>query len=691
MKNTQLLAALFTLSLLPSSVEAQSFQARRAGGNFQAAGRVDPVIKVDFNLAARQHQFVESGNNTGVRVREVSGPQKEGSFFAPRIGLPDLGMRLTKVLLPYEAAAEDMKLEILSEDLVDIGVFDMAPAADAVADVLGENGEIRQYRELPQGLRLDQMGRDVMAYGAQGMLPQESLRLVSMGGRRGYRYARISFSPFRWNPQTRVLSKVASVQARIVCKRRLDITPALRERELGDPVMGRIEVSEDFLLPPGSLSSYFAPWRDTEGDYLIITTNLIRTTSAQLGPFITMKEAQGHDVFVKTVEEIEAEYPRSSRADSMRSFLRAEYQDLGIEYLLLLGDPDPDDQGDATDSVGEVPMFMTWPGGAFIADPSDSDSVFTHLCKTTPTDMYYTELTASCWDQDGDGFPGEFEDDFEHSYYSLYGFGFHVFSYPIDFDEELSAARIPFSDVQKVDENLAAQIEYQTNTLDLFESLVRRSVILAMAEFADGTRMDNLGRQIEDDLEAYGTGIFGETEIYETPTYDEHMDKDALKDEWGGTWGAGLVIWSGHGNQSATVVNDGTWSAIDYRNFIHRSNSASLTTTFTRSIVISLSCLNAFPSASTNLTHELMEDAAVGMFSHTGVMFYINPRSVAWGDESWGSDLGYLITQRLTNGEGMADSLSRTRRTRSASSRQRAKGMLVITAYGDPTCKYLYQ
>ena len=131
MKNTQLLAALLTLSLAPASVEAQSFQARRAGGNFQAAGRVDPVIKVDFNLAARQHQFLESGDNTGVRVREVSGPQKEGSFFAPRVGLPDLGMRLTKVLLPYEAAAEDMKLEILSEELVDIGVFDLAPAADA--------------------------------------------------------------------------------------------------------------------------------------------------------------------------------------------------------------------------------------------------------------------------------------------------------------------------------------------------------------------------------------------------------------------------------------------------------------------------------------------------------------------------------------------------------------------------------
>ena len=691
MKNAYLLAALAFLSLTQSPAEAQSFQAHRPGGNFQAAGRGRTELKVQINLGARQHLIQEAGDNTGtVRVREVAGAPLEGGSFAPRVGLPDLGMRMTKVLLPYEASGEGMELKVLGVQMEDLGVFDLAPVGAAEAEIVGENGETFLYREIAEGVQLDEEGRDLAAYSAQVAIPEKPVSLLGMGGRRGYRYARISFSPFQWNPQTKVLSKVTSVHAQITCNRRLGMTRELRERELGDPVMQKIQISEELLVPPGTLGSYVFSYRDTDGDYLIITTDLIRTTSTKLDPFIGMKEDQGHDVFVKTVEEIEVDYPRSNRADSMRAFLRAEYQDLGVEYLLLLGDPDPDDQGDSSDSVGEVPMLMTWPGGAYIADPTDDDSVSTHRCKISPTDMYFTELTKPCWDLDGDGFPGEYEDDMDHTYYSVAGYGFHVYSYPVDFDEELSAARIPFSDVSDVDDHLQAQIDYQTDTPDFFEWLVRRRVILAMAEFASDTCMDSLGRQIKSDLDSYGTGVFSTHEMYEYPSYDAHMEEDALADEWSDMWGAGMVIWSGHGSENRTVVNDGTWSSKDNRNFIHGSDAPGLTTTFTRSIVISISCLNARPSYSSNLTHDLMEDAAVGMFSHTGVMFYTHPRSIAWGDESWGADTGYLISKRLTDGQGIADSLSRTRRTRSASSRARTKGLLVITAYGDPSCKYLY-
>jgi len=309
--------------------------------------------------------------------------------------------------------------------------------------------------------------------------------------------------------------------------------------------------------------------------------------------------------------------------------------------------------------------------------------------------MYFTELTEACWDTDGDGFPAEYEDDEVTSYYSVnvggMDYGFYVKHFPVDFDEEISGARIPFSEVSDVDEHLEAQIEYQTDSIDLIEALVRRRVTLAMAEFADDTRMDTLGRQIESDVSSHVNGPFGPYEIYEYSSYDTHMEQDALADEWQGTWGSGLVIWSGHGSETRTVVNDGSWSSVDYRNFISGNDASSLTTTFTRSIVISISCLNARPSNSNNLTHRLMEHAAVGMFSHTGVMFYLHNRSADWGDESYGADMGYLLSKELVDGVSIGDAMREVRGGRSASSRSRAKGLLVITAYGDPSCGYIYE
>ena len=86
-----------------------------------------------------------------------------------------------------------------------------------------------------------------------------------------------------------------------------------------------------------------------------------------------------------------------------------------------------------------------------------------------------------------------------------------------------------------------------------------------------------------------------------------------------------------------------------------------------------------------------MEHAAVGMFSHTGVMFYLHNRSADWGDESYGADMGYLLSKELVDGVSIGDAMREVRGGRSASSRARAKGLLVITAYGDPSCGYIYE
>ena len=82
-------------------------------------------------------------------------------------------------------------------------------------------------------------------------------------------------------------------------------------------------------------------------------------------------------------------------AEKIRQWLINNYQAMGLKYVLLIGNPDPDDPSSSSDSVGDVPMKMCW--------PRSIESSY----KESPTDYFYADLTGN-WDLDGDGYFGEF-------------------------------------------------------------------------------------------------------------------------------------------------------------------------------------------------------------------------------------------------------------------------------------------
>jgi len=129
-------------------------------------------------------------------------------------------------------------------------------------------------------------------------------------------------------------------------------------------------------------------------DYVIITTDYIVENSEELDYFIHMKEMDGDGHSVKVVTESEfmsnPGQPPDDRADRIRKWLQDNYKELGIEYVLLIGDPDPDDYKYGGDSVGDIPMKMCYPRYFRVGDGA-------------PTDLYYSDLTSE-WDLDGDGF-----------------------------------------------------------------------------------------------------------------------------------------------------------------------------------------------------------------------------------------------------------------------------------------------
>jgi len=127
-------------------------------------------------------------------------------------------------------------------------------------------------------------------------------------------------------------------------------------------------------------------------DYVIITTNDIAANSEYLDFFVKMKENDGHTVKIVTESDfggLTGQYP-NDRADKIRKWLQDNYVSLGIDYVLLIGDPDPDSFKESGDSVGDIPMKMCYPRFFRVGDGA-------------PTDLYYSDLDSN-WDLDGDGF-----------------------------------------------------------------------------------------------------------------------------------------------------------------------------------------------------------------------------------------------------------------------------------------------
>ena len=84
--------------------------------------------------------------------------------------------------------------------------------------------------------------------------------------------------------------------------------------------------------------------------------------------------------------------------------MQENYIEKNIEYVLLIGNPDPDDQFDENDSIGDVPMKWTFPLNKY--QYITRTPMYASDIKPCPTDYYYSDLSGN-WDIDGDLLYGE--------------------------------------------------------------------------------------------------------------------------------------------------------------------------------------------------------------------------------------------------------------------------------------------
>jgi hypothetical protein len=288
-------------------------------------------------------------------------------------GVPQLPERFYDIELPSDIDVSTLHLKISSKTTYTLpGKYEIQPCPLPVTE--------------PDTLVLESIvdGKDVNIYESNEFYPLTPVEIIEIYEIEGKKVARIRFTPLQYNPVLKILQL---------------------NKEIDTRIWWRTEFLE-FIKREQQ--------KEKKNGYAIITTNAIVDHSAVLSDFVINLRSRGFNVYTVT-EKMYGTDTGQKRAINIRKWLKANYQDLDIEYVLLIGNPDPDDPSDRSDSIGDIPMMMCWPD-IYEADPD--------LDNPVPTDYFYADLTGD-WDADNDGFFGEYIHD------------------AVDFKPEVYVGRIP--------------------------------------------------------------------------------------------------------------------------------------------------------------------------------------------------------------------------------------------------------
>ncbi len=334
-------------------------------------------------LSAGNHtavRLIESGNYTIVEDSEGFHRitmRDPGYWEMTSPGNPALPQRLMEIGVPYNIDWSTVEMDvIIIESQILNGSYDIAPSPPLEAEV----SEIDPTFDHEVDWGYDKIildGKNILVYENNETFPEEPVDMIPYTQRKeGIRtkffdasYVRLLYYPFLYNPLSGMLIHMKTLE---------------------------VTITYDTMPVPSPPMSSGPPY-----EYVIITTNDIVANSDKLENFINLKELS-HNVLVVTEDDFDGLTGQApnGRAEKIRQWLKDNYISMGIQYVLLIGDPDPDDPTDSGDSIGDIPMKMCMP------------RYFSYKYRESPTDLFFADLTGN-WDLDGDGFYGE-DFDFVH-------------------------------------------------------------------------------------------------------------------------------------------------------------------------------------------------------------------------------------------------------------------------------------
>ena len=509
-------------------------------------------------------------------------------------GYPDLPAKLLRFAVPPTAVEATIRVEYTEERSVSLGIF-AVEALPAMATWVDFTQIIDAVPDI---------------YSQDTFYPEHPVEYHGLSRMRKWRIVTLKYTPFQYNPVSRELKFIPRAAIRIVYEQ-VGMSPSIQSTFV-DTVMDK-RASELLQNSMQSVEWYTAdlPILRMAGEtynYAIITTNAIRDDSTKLADFQDYLVGKGFSPILVTEDDygiLTGQAPDGT-AEKIRQWLINNYEGMGIEYVLLIGNPDPDDPSSGSDSVGDVPMKMCW--------PRNNHPTYTSYYNS-PTDYFYADLTGN-WDLDGDEYFGEFyASDGDPS--GDRGVG------GVDLMNEVYVGRIPVyaGGITKLDSVLSKIIAYGNAV-----SIDWRDNVLLPMSFSDAltdgaylaeAMVDNyLTPKSMIDYKMYMQGSVCEA-ADSVFSGAEELISGATKTRWINN-PYGMVWWWGHGSQSGAYLG---YSECGWGTIISSGDAASLDDNHP-SFVYQCSCTNGYPENSGNLGATLLNNGVISTVSASRVSWY---------------------------------------------------------------------
>ena len=493
--------------------------------------------------------------------------------------------------------------------------------------------------------------------------PASSVSLVSSGQLRKWRFVRLRFSPVLYWPDSGRVDLVTRLDARLT----YDLPLGEQDQESLTDTLAEDE-AQDLLYNFDDANSWYSVvgTEDMSGentyDYVIITTNAIRANADNVTKFQYRKQSMGYGVKVVTESDygsLSGQSPNGT-AEKIRQWLINNYQGYGIEYVLLIGDPNP--------TSGDVPMKMCWP------------RLGTSSYEEAPTDYFYADLTGN-WDLNGDQSFGVWGEDT--------GDG------GVDFAAEVKVGRIPVynDDYNNLNSILQKIMDYED---EVNPTSWRQNALLPMSFSSTTYDGAPLAEQMKADYligASYGTYTLyqqgsGACSLNSSYTSDQELrGGTTVRDRWANN-NYGLVLWWGHG--SATTAWVGCENCWD--NYLFSSSYTSSLNDDQPAIVFQNSCLNGYPENTGNLQYSLLKKGAISAVGATRVSWFNT--GVGYGSfdgSTTNSGIGYEYADRIVAGQAAGDALYNAKSSMTPESSTRLMNFYDFNLYGDPSVGVLSQ
>ncbi|MHA1584438.1 MAG: C25 family peptidase propeptide domain-containing protein [Promethearchaeota archaeon] len=258
-------------------------------------------------------------------------------------GAPQIPVRNYEILLPPNIDPQSIKIDIINDISVESnGEYNISPALFPVA-------------YLKEEMAIDNSINFSNAYEENALWPAEFIQLSGKHQIRDASIVDIRFYPAQYNPITKKVMEhknclISISWDDITKKKPIDSLTLSFLSNFGENIDNFAE-----MLPYYVTSKASNDIPDTT--YVIVTTNNIKLNSEKIDNFVRYKQASGFKVMVITEDDYGVDLGKQ-RALNIRNWLQNHYVSDSIEYVLLIGDPDPDDETSSSDSMGDLPMLM---------------------------------------------------------------------------------------------------------------------------------------------------------------------------------------------------------------------------------------------------------------------------------------------------------------------------------------------